>query len=225
VVRFQPASDDSLLVYFGESITPEAHQSVLRLLRSLETQPISGIRNLHPAYNSILIRFNALGSTHADLESALRPIIERLDSVPLSEPRLVEVPVSYGGDFGPDLAALAALRNLSTYDVIEAHSSATYTVAFLGFVPGFAYLAGLPEKLATPRLSAPRRQVPDGSLGIAGNQTGIYPFSTPGGWRLIGRTPLQMFRAGREPMSLLTVGDRVRFVPISLRQFEEIHFE
>lgn len=220
VARFQPASDQSLLIYFGETITPEARERVLKLLRLLEAQPIPGVRNLHPAYSSLLVKFNALEQSHDELQAALQEYLSRLDDVHLPEPRQVEIPVCYGGQFGPDLDDVAALHSLTPAQAIEAHVSASYTVCFLGFAPGFAYLSGLPDALATPRLTAPRRQVPAGSVGIAGHQTGVYPFSTPGGWRLIGRTPLKMFRPDRrEAMSLLAIGDRVRFTPVSREQF------
>lgn len=220
--RFQPASDQSLLIYFGESITPEAGERVLKLLRLLQSDPIPSVRNLHPSYASLLIKFDPLKASHAEIESALREYLDRLDTVQLPEPRLVEIPVCYGDDFGPDLADLAALHNLTPKQAIDAHSAHAYTVCFLGFVPGFAYLAGLPASLATPRLATPRRQVPAGSVGIAGHQTGVYPCSTPGGWRLIGRTPLKMFRADRSAMSLLAIGDRVRFTPISRKRFADL---
>ena len=134
----------------------------------------------------------------------------------------MEIPVCYGGDFGPDLSEVAALHRSTPEQVIELHAATTYLVYFLGFVPGFAYLGELPEALVTPRLAAPRRRVPAGSVGIAGNQTGVYPFETPGGWRLLGRTPTPMFRAGANPQSLLSTGDRVRFVPISRERFETL---
>jgi inhibitor of KinA len=222
VVRFQPASDQSLLVYFGDTITPESGECVLRLLRLLESEPIPGVRNLHPAYSSLLLKFDPLKLRHAELEMTLRNYLERLDRVPLPQSRTIEIPVCYGADFGPDLPDVAALHNLRTEQVIEAHASATYVVRFLGFVPGFAYLAGLPDALATPRLPTPRRHVPAGSVGIAGHQTGVYPCSTPGGWRLIGRTPVKMFSADRPEMSLLAIGDRVRFIPLSRERFEEL---
>jgi KipI family sensor histidine kinase inhibitor len=218
-VRFEPASDQSLLVYFGEQIAPGANQRVRRLLLLLESEPVTGIRNLHPAYCSLLVDFDAQKLSHLELEALLRDYVGRLEDVPLPEPRELEIPTCYGGEFGPDLNEVAALRGLTPAQAIELHASVPYLVYFLGFVPGFAYLGELPQALATPRLATPRRSVPPGSVGMAGNQTGVYPFATPGGWRLIGRTPIAMFRPDRGNMSFLSIGDRVRFRPISAEQF------
>jgi KipI family sensor histidine kinase inhibitor len=222
VTRFQRASDQSLLVYFGDQITREAHERVRRLLRLLEMKPIAGVRNLHPAYCSVLIKFDALKLQHEDLQEILKQYLGRLEAITLPEPRQVEIPVCYGGEHGPDLLDVSALHNMTPEQVIELHSSATYVVYFLGFVPGFAYLGELPEVLVTPRLATPRRRVPPGSVGVAGNQTGVYPFATPGGWRLLGRTPVQMFRPDRNELSLLSIGDRVRFTPISDEKFKAL---
>jgi inhibitor of KinA len=218
-VRFELSSDQSLLVYFGHEITLQAHERVRRLLRLHELEPIAGIRNLHPAYCSLLVKFDALKLRHAELEVILKKYLDRLEEVSLPEPRQVEIPVCYGGEYGPDLSDVAAMHGMTTPQAIELHRSARYLVYFLGFVPGFAYLGGLPEALVTPRLATPRRRVPAGSVGIAGSQTGVYPFATPGGWRLLGRTPMAMFRTDREALSLLSIGDRVRFVPISRERF------
>jgi inhibitor of KinA len=223
--RFQWASDQSLLVYFGQEITLQAHQQVRRLLRLLELEPIAGVRNLHPAYCSLLVKFDGLRLRHDEVEAILRRYLERLEEIKLPEPRLVEIPVCYGEEFGPDLAEVCAIHGLTPAQAIELHASAEYLVYFLGFVPGFAYLGELPEALVTPRLAVPRRRVPAGSVGIAGNQTGVYPFSTPGGWRLIGRTPVAMFRDEREGLSLLSIGDRVRFAPISEARFGALEKE
>jgi len=220
--RFQFASDQSLLVYFGHQITLEANENVRRLLRLLELEPVAGVRNLHPAYCSLLIKFDALGMAHDELEAMLRQYLNRLDEVKLPEPRRVEIPVCYSGEFGPDLAEVCKLRGMTEAQAIELHSSVEYLVYFLGFVPGFAYLGDLPKELLTPRLASPRKRVPAGSVGIAGNQTGVYPFSTPGGWRLLGRTPVKMFRAENDGLSLLSIGDRVRFTPISRERFAEL---
>jgi KipI family sensor histidine kinase inhibitor len=217
--RYQRASDQSLLIYFGHQITLEAHDRVRKLLRLLEMEPIAGVRNLHPAYHSILVKFDPLQRHHDELETILRQHIGRLENVSLPEPREVEIPVCYGGEHGPDLIDVSSIHGMTPEQVIALHSSSTYLVYFLGFVPGFAYLGGLPEALVTPRLAMPRRKVPPGSVGIAGSQTGIYPVATPGGWRLLGRTPVSMFRPDRHELSLVSIGDRVRFKPISPEQF------
>jgi inhibitor of KinA len=237
--RFQFASDQSLLVYFDQpkkegrakarplqsQITLEANENVRKLLRLLELEPVAGVRNLHPAYCSLLVKFDALRLRHEEVEAILRRCLARLDEVKLPEPRRVEIPVCYGGEFGPDLNDVAAMHGMKAAQVIELHASAEYLVYFLGFVPGFPYLGELPEALATPRLATPRRRVPAGSVGIAGNQTGVYPFATPGGWRLIGRTPMAMFRTERDESSLLSIGDRVRFTPISAERFAALEKE
>jgi KipI family sensor histidine kinase inhibitor len=238
-VRFQVASDQALIVYFdspvGKSgakaphlqnqITIEGHERVRRLLRLVELEPIAGVRNLHPAYCSLLIKFDVMKWRHEELEEILRGYVERMESVALPDPRFVEIPVCYGEEFGPDLKDVAALHGMTIERAMELHAAATYLVYFLGFVPGFAYLGDVAEELATPRLAAPRRSVPAGSVGIAGRQTGVYPVGTPGGWRLLGRTPLAMFRPERAEMSLLEIGDRVRFVPISREQFVKLRSE
>jgi KipI family sensor histidine kinase inhibitor len=207
MMRFVYASDQSLLVYVGDAISEEARRHVAQLTRALEK--LDGVMNLHPAYCSVLVRFDALRLTHEELQYT----IERLDPREFEEPeaRAVRIPVHYGG---PDLDDVAALHGMTPAQVIEAHAAAEYTVYFFGFAPGFAYLGGLPPELATPRLATPRRQVPAGSVAIGGEQTGVYPFATPGGWRIIGRTPLTIFDAAREPVCLLGMGDRVRFEPL-----------
>ena len=221
-VRFIPASDQSLMVYFAERITVEANERVVKFLRLLEMQPIEGVRNLHPAYCSVLIKFDGLRWSHDELEAMLREYLGLLESVQLAALREIEIPVCYGGEHGPDLADVCAIHNLTPERAIALHTSVTYLVYFLGFVPGFAYLGEVSAELATSRLPTPRRKVPSGSVGIAGNQTGVYPFATPGGWRLIGRTPMAMFRADRSQLNALSIGDRVRFTAISTKRFAEL---
>jgi KipI family sensor histidine kinase inhibitor len=219
--RFRAASDQSLLVYFGQEIALANHQRVLKLLRLLESEPISGIHNLHPAYSSLLVKFDPLKVDHDELRSRLIPYLGRLEHEQLPTPRQIEIPVCYGGEFGPDLNDVADMHGMTAAQVAELHSSQIYLVYFLGFAPGFAYLGGLTEALASPRLETPRARVPQGSVGIGGNQTGVYPLPTPGGWRLIGRTPVAMFRRDKNPMSLLQIGDHVRFRVISQKEFME----
>jgi inhibitor of KinA len=220
--RFRLSSDQSLLVSFGDKINRETHGSVVKVLRLLESEPIPGVRNLHPAYCSILIKFDPLRTGHDQLSDTLAGYLERANSMPLPEPRVVEIPACYGGEWGPDLADICSIHQLSIDRVIELHTSTTYVVYFLGFCPGFAYLGELPEALITPRLPTPRKKVPPGSVAIAANQTGVYPFATPGGWRILGRTPLKMFQPERQGLSLVSVGDHVRFKPISAAEFAEM---
>jgi inhibitor of KinA len=240
-VRFQPSSDQSLLIYFGGAEPPRArkrttvlssaakaasvrsaHENIRKLLHLLQNDPIAAVRNVHPGYSSLLVKFDALSMSHAALEKILRGYLQRLKKIELPPPREIEIPVCYGGEFGPDLSEVAAMHKISAERVIELHTSRSYLVYFLGFVPGFAYLGDLDEKLHSPRLPAPRRSVPAGSVGIAGNQTGVYPFTTPGGWRLLGRTPLEMFQLDHRELSLLAIGDFVRFKPISPKKFAEL---
>jgi inhibitor of KinA len=202
-----PASDHSILVRFGDRISPEIHSLVRAFLRSFRAP---GVRNLHPAYASVLISFDPLRTAQEEIEAAARRAAAEESVAP--PPRRVEIPVRYGGEFGPDLEEVARLNGLRPERVIEIHTSAEYLVYFLGFSPGFPYLGGLPAEIATPRLAAPRKLVPAGSVAIGGTQAGIYPFASPGGWRIIGRTPLELFRADREPPALVEMGDRVRFV-------------
>jgi len=211
-VYIRAASDHSLLVSLGSEIARETHRDVLRLTRLLEG--LAGVRNLHPGYASVLVSFDPLRADPRALEQTIRRLFDEAGHMPLPEPRTVEIPVIYGGEGGPDLVAVAAFHHLRPEEVIALHSGAEYLVYFLGFSPGFPYLGGLPASLATPRLDVPRKHVPAGSVAIGGSQAGVYPVASPGGWRIIGRTPLALFDPGRTPPTLLQMGDRVKFVPI-----------
>ena len=212
-MEIRPASDCSLLISFGDAISPDAHQQVLQLMHALVPMPL-GIRNLHPAFASVLIDFDPRRRSRADVELLVRrKMAEPVEADP-GERRLVEIPVCYGGAYGPDLEDVARHTGLSPGQVMERHASAEYRVYFLGFSPGFPYLGGMPTELTTPRLPAPRKRVPAGTVAIGGAQTGIYSVESPGGWRLIGRTGLPLFDAAQNPPALLQMGDRVRFVPV-----------
>jgi len=206
------ASDHSLLVSFGHEVSLEIHRDVLRLSLLLERR--RELLNIHPGYCSVLISYDPRKQESAAVESMVREALARMGTVELPAARTVEVPVEYGGADGPDLSEVARLHGIMPAEVIRIHSSAQYLVYFLGFSPGFPYLGGLPPELATPRLATPRRLVPAGSVGIGGDHTGIYPVASPGGWRIIGRTPLEIFRPDRDPLTLLEMGDYVRFVAI-----------
>ncbi len=220
-----PASDATLLVRFGESMSEASHRSVLTLLGTLGADPPRGLLDLRPAYASLLVVYDPVRSGPEEMEEAVRRALAASAPVAARRARPVEVPVRYGGEAGPDLAGIAEEAGMTEEEAAALHARAGYKVAFLGFAPGFAYLCGLPERLAAPRLPTPRTRVPAGSVGIAGGQTGIYPIDGPGGWRLIGRTPLRLFGTDRDPMSLLHPGDRVRFRPVSEAEFERLASE
>jgi inhibitor of KinA len=218
-VRFCAASDQAVLVYLGEEIGFPAHERVLKLLRVLEKKPPAWLRNLQPSYTSLMVTFDPGCVDHTEVEAVLRQYEERAKTMRRPKPRNVEIPVCYGGEFGPDLDEVAKVHGLKPQEVITLHTSRSYHAYFLGFAPGFAYLGDLPEEIATPRLDTPRKKVPAGSVGIAGRQTAVYPFATPGGWRLIGRTPIQVFQGDRKPMALISIGDQVKFRAISREEF------
>lgn len=204
-MTFRIASDRALYACIP------AHQS-LALLKHFENAPFDGLVNLHPAYESLLVVFDPIQTTHAAVQQTIQAAAHLVESAPSPDPQCIDIPVHYGGAAGPDLADVAAHHGISPERVVEIHTAAVYKVDFLGFVPGFAYMSGLSTEIATPRLSQPRTHVPAGSVGLAGAQTGVYPFITPGGWRLIGRTDTLIFDPSRQGMSLLHMGDRVRFV-------------
>ncbi len=218
--RFQLASDHSLLVTFGAAISRQHHRDVLRLFLLLQQEAIEGLRNLHPAYSSLLISFDPLIIPPQEFEAAVRSLVDRIDSVATPEPQRIQIPVCYDPEFGPDLFDVAAHTKLSPNEVVRLHSSVEYLVYFVGFSPGFPYLGEMPEQLAMPRLPSPRIAVPAGSVAIGGHQTGIYPLASPGGWRIIGRTPLRLFRPDDASPTLLRMGDVVIFQPISRQEFE-----
>jgi KipI family sensor histidine kinase inhibitor len=218
-VRFCAASDQAVLVYLGEEIGLSAHERVLKLLRVLESNRPVWLRNLQPAYCSLLVSFDPCLVDHAAVEASLREFEQRAEIMPPAKRKTIEIPVCYDPEFGLDLEEVARLHRLTPGKVIQHHCSSVYHAYFLGFAPGFVYLGDLPPEIATPRLATPRKQVPPGSVAIAGRQTAVYPFAMPGGWRLLGRTPLSLFRADREPMGLVSIGDQVRFRSISRDEF------
>jgi inhibitor of KinA len=210
-VTLRPASDRSLLVSFGDEISLEAHREVVRLTRSLEG--VRGILNLHPAFASVLVDFDPRLRNHDDIAAFVRARVEAPADGVAIERRTIEIPARFGGDFGPDLDDVARHTGFTPQQVIDRYCAAEFEVYFVGFATCFPYLGGLPSELASPRLAAPRKHVPAGSIAIGGSQAGLYPVASPGGWRLIGRTPLRLFDPDGEPPPLLRMGDRVIFMP------------
>lgn len=221
-MRITPASDSALLVTFGDSISLEAHRKVIGLYRALKQLRDHRIRNLHPAYASLLIDFYPLAVTHNELEDVIVSLAPEVGNAEARTADLIEIPACYEGEFAPDLANVAQHLRLTEEQVVKLHVEGEYHVYFLGFSPGFAYLGGVSQKLYAPRLETPRTHVKAGSVGLAGEQTGIYPNDSPGGWQLIGRTPLRMFNASQTPESRLRPGDHVRFKRITRTEFEQM---
>ena len=222
--RISPAGDRAVTVEVGEGIAVEVNRRVRALGLAVQQAGAPGVEEVVPAYRSLLVYYDPARLSFAALEAHLRDMEERLAETPAQAPRVVELPTVYGGEDGPDLDFVAEHAGISAQEVVDVHSSADYLVYMMGFTPGFTYLGGLSERIITPRLETPRTKIPAGSVGIAEAQTGVYPMESPGGWRLIGRTPVPLFDPHREPPVLVEPGEYVRFVPISpedVRQIEE----
>ncbi len=210
---FRAAGDQAVLVELGDEISPDTNARVHGLARAIEEADVAGVVDLIPAYDSLLVQYDGTAVSMADLQTR----IVKLDSEGTQSEksgRVVELPVLYGGDYGSDIERVSEHSGMAVSDVIRLHSGTDYLVYMLGFTPGFPYLGSLDDRLATPRVATPRLEIPAGSVGIAESQTGVYPLTSPGGWNIIGRTPLSLFDPTREPPSLLAPGDLVRFVPL-----------
>lgn len=218
--RFLPAGDAALTVELGNRIAIPLNRKVRVLALALEKAALPGVIEVVPTYRSLTVYYDPLSLPLADLRREVEALFERLEAIPLPPPRLVTIPVVYGGEYGPDLPFVARHCGLTEEAVIRLHTRPTYHVYMLGFTAGYAYLGGMPKRLTTPRLPSPRLRVPAGSVGIGGNQTGVYPVESPGGWRLIGRTPLTLFDPGWEVPVLIRPGDQVKFVRITPEDFE-----
>jgi len=224
-VRVVPAGDSALVVEFEERITPEINERAIALAESIHAANIPGVRDVVPTYRSVAIHFDPLRVDFDALVARVERDAEQPRVRAITSTMPVRIPVCYGGDFGPDLTDVATLSGVDEDEVIRIHSAATYRVFMLGFVAGFAYMGTVDGRIAAPRLSTPRLRVPVGSVGIAGVQTGVYPAETPGGWRLIGRTPVKPFDPARAEPFLLKAGDAVQFHPIDRATFGRLERE
>ena len=217
--RFLSGGDRAIFIELGDSIDPDVNQRVRNLQFAIEKAGIPGVVESVPAYRSLLVYFEPLHISAPEFREAIGDLLQSLTSSELPKRRLIEIPVTYGGEFGPDLELVASHNNLSDAEVVRIHSSARYLIYMIGFMPGFPYLGGMSPDIATPRKTTPRLKIPAGSVGIAGNQTGIYPAESPGGWQIIGRTPLELFHPTREPPSILQAGDYLTFVGVTPEEF------
>jgi inhibitor of KinA len=215
---FRPMGDRSLLVELGEKIAPDVNRRVQELMLKLQQARLPGVREFAPGYRSLLVVFDPLTLSPSELKARITDVAGRPGSAGLPQAKLLTVPVFYGGEYGPDREEVAGHLGISTDEVIRLHTETMYRVYMIGFTPGYPYMGELPAALAVPRRSTPRTRVPKGSVGIAQRQTGIYSVESPGGWQIIGWTPIELFDPTRQLPSLLEMGDRVKFEAV--RQVE-----
>jgi KipI family sensor histidine kinase inhibitor len=220
--RLLQAGDSAVVVEFGDAIDVRVNARVRVLQRALAAGACRGIVESVPTYRSLIVHYDPMVLPREALEALITETAGRLPEGSPESFRTIEIPVMYGGEAGPDLADVAAIAGMDEGAVVDLHAGGEYLVFMLGFMPGFPYLGGLPAAIATPRLATPRTHVPAGSVGIAGAQTGIYPMDSPGGWRLIGRTPVRLFDARESPPALFEAGDRVRFVPVGRAAYDAV---
>lgn len=218
--KILPCGDQAVSIELGDSIDLSVNRKVLHLFERLRARPNPGIKDLIPSYRSLLIQYDPLRLSLEELKHILAAHWPGLGQWVSPRRDIIEIPVCYGGSFGPDLPDVADYHGLTPEEVIDLHSAVTYRVYMIGFTPGFPFLGGLDPRLHTPRKKTPREKVSAGSVGLADQQTGIYSLDSPGGWRLIGRTPVKLFDLSREKPLFLGAGDRVRFCPIPEREFE-----
>lgn len=231
-----PLGDSALVITFGDSIQYDIHKQIKTCKDSIELNPFPGFVECVPAFTNLTIFYNPLEVVAAVEKKKKKEFVSPFEVVsPIIQSKLeneqtekelnhrtVSIPVCYGGEYGPDLEYVARHHNLTPEEVISIHSEGEYLAYMIGFAPGFPFLGGLSKKIATPRRPSPRTSIPAGSVGIAGMQTGVYPISTPGGWQLIGQTPIKLFLPEQNPPSLLQAGDIVKFEPISKEEYQEI---
>ena len=229
-VRIHPSGDRCLIVEFGRRIAPDINYAVRSLAATLRQHPLPGVTDVVPAFATVAIYYRpeaiaglrADASPHELLCEQVQAIVARGIAPPQGDARVVDIPVCYEGEFAPDLAEVAALCKLTRDQIIERHGASPHVVYMLGFAPGFAYIGGLDKRLVVPRRATPRTRIPTGSVAIADELSAIYPLQTPGGWNVIGRTPLKLFDPNASPPCLLQPGDEVRFIAISLQEFQRM---
>ncbi|MFT0803059.1 5-oxoprolinase subunit PxpB [Bacillus swezeyi] len=229
-----PLGDSAVIIQLGTDINEQTQRVASALTKQLENDPFPGFIECVPAFTSVTVFYHpfevyqqmknstAFDSPYEKVKTLIKKSLKELTIEEEAEKRTIEIPVCYGGRFGPDLEEVARINGLTPKEVIDIHTAGEYLVYMIGFAPGFPYLGGMSEKIAAPRRSSPRTSIPAGSVGIAGMQTGVYPLSTPGGWQLIGNTPLDLFRPHEQPPSLLKAGDVVKFVRVTEEEYERL---
>lgn len=221
-IKILTAGDASLLIEFGKEISPEINAKITATVQLMREQHIEGVVDIIPAFCSLLINYDPRVLSYDELCKRMKRLLNMEIKGGESSRRVFEIPVCYGGEYGPDLANIAKHAGLTEEEVIEIHSSRDYLIYMLGFLPGFCYLGGLDERIHTPRLANPRLKINAGSVGIGGSQTGIYPLDSPGGWQLMGMTPVKTYDPDREVPILLSAGDYIRFIPVDEEEYLRI---
>ena len=216
------AGDSSLLIEFEQTISPEVNAKISSLIRLMREQPIEGVVDIIPSFCALLVNYDPRVVPYSQINKRLSELAVLEVQAEEYAARVFEIPVCYGDDYGPDIGHIAERAGLSQDEVIRVHSGRDYLIYMLGFMPGFPYLGGLDESIHTPRLDTPRVLIHAGSVGIGGAQTGIYPINSPGGWQLLGRTPVKTYDPAREVPILFEAGDYIRFVPINKAEFADI---
>ena len=224
-VRFLLTGDTSLCAEFGNEISEKINTEIRAFNILLNKSGIRGIVETVPTYRSLMIHYDPEIISYRALMSRLKGLTKQLDSAELPPSEVLEIPVLYGGEMGPDLDFVAEHAGISKEEVVKIHTSVPYLIYMLGFTPGFTYLGGMSDKIETPRLKQPLVKIPAGSVGIAGKQTGVYPIDSPGGWQLIGRTPVRMYDPDRETPILPQAGQYIQFVSIDQAEFDRIAAE
>ena len=221
--RLSPLGDSALVVEFGDEIDEATNLRATAFADLLEAERLADVVETVTSFVGVTLLYDLLGCSYEELRAQVEQLLEAMpNEAEQVESRSVEIPVCYGGELGPDLEWVADHNDLSADEVVSIHCEPTYRVYMVGFVPGFPYLGGTSERIRAPRLESPRGRVPAGSVGIAGEQTGVYPVESPGGWRLIGRTPMRLFDPNREPPAMMTAGDSVRFTAIERNEYERL---
>ncbi len=222
-MKFLKAGDSALIIELGNEISPIINYNLKKITDYLDSLNHKAIKDLLPTYRSIIVYYDPMMISFDELKEMVEKNCVADDSQMLSvKKEIIEVPVLYGGEYGPDIENIASHNNLTIEEVIDIHTSGEYLVYMLGFTPGFPYLGGMDKRIATPRLTTPRTKIPAGSVGIAGEQTGLYPIESPGGWQLLGRTPLNFFDSAKENPFIVAAGQYIKFKAITEEEYHAI---
>ena len=221
-VKYLIAGDRAIVIEFGEEIEEQVNSKIRSLTVAIDQEGVIGINETIPTYRSLMVIYDPMIMELDELIGVIKSIITRMHELKLPEAKVIEIPTLYGGEYGPDIEYVADHNKISIDEVIKIHTEMEYLIYMIGFTPGFPYLGGMSDKIEAPRLQNPRTKIPVGSVGIAGKQTGIYPVESPGGWQLIGRTPVKLYDPYRKDPVLLNAGDYIKFVQIDKSEFKNI---